>query len=265
MGGESDISGDVLGDVSGGCEPGHVHRGALSGPPDRTRPGRPQRGWRSPPTPGRIPWGESAPGHRKAPRPPARGGTGDGALSLFLKARFAAGRLSRCRATDRAQPDFVGPPRVRPLNTGAPFGSLAAPGCRTEIHGNPTRPKSRPKAMNLGRRRAGRRPRPRCAGEQAEGRDQGARGTARPATTKPAGRHRPRGAPPTAAPAGRRPQSRGAGNCATRHDETGRSLPTPRGSPHRADPHPGTPTHGGTAPDREAEGRRPKATAPPPG
>lgn len=95
---------DVLGDFLRVALPGHVHREALSGPPERalsrqtahnheydefcsfcsngnTERQRIQALVSQ--TPGRIPWGESAPGHGKAPWTSARGGTGARAPSVI--------------------------------------------------------------------------------------------------------------------------------------------------------------------------------------
>lgn len=134
-----------MGDVPGTALPGHVHRGALSGPPVRTRPGRPHTAALQPhtarttssarraqrfrrcahQTPGRIPWGESAPGHGKAPCSPARGGTS--VAGRLLPIVLGSVRLrGACACVGR--PIVLDPSGLRAfgLPTQAhPFGSLA--------------------------------------------------------------------------------------------------------------------------------------------
>lgn len=103
-----------MGDLLRDALPGHVQREALSGPPSVRVPAD-RRTTRcgefcsfrsrttayavhstaiqalSSETPGRIPWGESVPGHGKAPWTSARGGTGARAPSAVR------GRFRQCR------------------------------------------------------------------------------------------------------------------------------------------------------------------------
>ncbi|PKW07938.1 hypothetical protein SAMN05428944_4977 [Streptomyces sp. 1222.5] len=105
LGGRRPASGDVLGDFLRDALPGHVHREALSGPPGRalsrqiapchwSTAGSPvvltDSEFRRCPlrAPGRIPWGESAPGHGKAPWSSARGGTGVSGRLLLSGSRY---------------------------------------------------------------------------------------------------------------------------------------------------------------------------------
>jgi hypothetical protein len=144
-----------LGDFLRDALPGHVHRGALSGPPVVRCPGRSHtslappsstrsfarsaqfneaqfhrasarqrfRRWFSQ-APGRIPWGESAPGHGKAPCTPARGGTVGRAPSSPL---FQGSVRLRGAKVGVESPTVLDPAGLRALDLSTPtrpFGSL---------------------------------------------------------------------------------------------------------------------------------------------
>lgn len=127
-----------MGDVPGIALPGLVHRGALSGPPVRTRPGRPhtaaQQLHRSRPSSARSAqrfrrWSTRRPAgsrggnpHRDMGRRPARRPVGgpalQGAFSHSFLARFASGAPFAC----------VESPTVRDPSAHSPQGALLCSG-----------------------------------------------------------------------------------------------------------------------------------------